>query len=310
MPPNRPTKCSLPLVRAVGVGRQQGIVVVRVEEGQQGEAVRRAGLLQLDQNDLPESLRGTTWDFAYRYGAVPYELAVSVDKVLPRISVTELVEADLSAEKLVLNWQGLYTIEEAGLFQLRVDLPDGFEVRTVEGKAIGDLRSGGRGFLPSRRGRRQHVAGESLQKGLWQGRPECPVGAAAERSEPAVADRNRFDAASAAAARDGRRRGVRPGLAGGQRPGEPAHQSGAGRRACGASRLPRHFRPSPPRRAGSKPLQPVLAYAFAKGAAQAVGHRRAAASASHGQSAGARRDRFGRREVQRLLVSTTSSTAA
>ena len=125
-------------MRAVGVGRQQGIVVVRLDEGLQGEAVKRTGLLQLDQNDLPESLRGTAWGFVYRYGAVPYELALNVEKVLPRISVTELVEAELSAEKLILNWRGLYTIEDAGLFQLRVDLPDGFEVRTIEGTTIGD----------------------------------------------------------------------------------------------------------------------------------------------------------------------------
>jgi len=129
---------ALPLVRAVGVGRQQGIVVVRLDEGLQGEAVTRTGLLQLDQNDLPESLRGTPWQFAYRYGAVPYELVLNVEKVLPRISVTELVEAELTAEKLALAWQGLYTIQDAGLFQLRLDLPDGFEVRTIEGVTIGD----------------------------------------------------------------------------------------------------------------------------------------------------------------------------
>ena len=71
------------LVRAVGVGRQQGIVVARLEEGLQGEAIKRTGLLQLDQNDLPESLRAASWGFAYRYGAVPYELTLRVEKVLP-----------------------------------------------------------------------------------------------------------------------------------------------------------------------------------------------------------------------------------
>ena len=54
---DRRTNVPAALVRAVGVGRQQGIVVARLEEGLQGEAVKRTGLLQLDQNDLPESLR-------------------------------------------------------------------------------------------------------------------------------------------------------------------------------------------------------------------------------------------------------------
>jgi hypothetical protein len=126
-----------PLVRAVGVGRQQGILVVRLEEGLRAEAVRRAGLLQLDPSDLPESLRGGTWEFAYRYAAVPYDLGLRVETVSPRISVTELVEAELSAQRLVLQWQGLFSIQEAGTFQLRLDLPAGFEVRSIEGRALG-----------------------------------------------------------------------------------------------------------------------------------------------------------------------------
>lgn len=128
------------LVRAVGVGRQQGVVVARLEEGLQAEAVTRTGLLQLDQNDLPARLRDTSWTFAYRYGTVPYELTLHIEKVLPRISVTELIDAELATDRITLNWQGLYQIEDAGVFQLRLKLPSEFEVRSVEGKAIGDAQ--------------------------------------------------------------------------------------------------------------------------------------------------------------------------
>lgn len=128
---------SVPVVTAVGVGRQQGMVVARLDAGLRGEAIRRVGLLQLDQDDLPATLRKTTWGFAYRYGAVPYELALRVEKVQPRVSATELVEASLSSDRLELDWQALYQIEDAGVFQLRVDLPDGFEVREIQGKRIG-----------------------------------------------------------------------------------------------------------------------------------------------------------------------------
>ncbi len=129
-----------PVVTAVGVGRQQGTVVVRLEDGLQGEMIRRVGLLQVDQNDLSPALRKQQWNFAYRYGAVPFELQLRVEKVKPRISVAELIDAELTTSQLLLNWQAVYTIEDAGVFQLRVDLPDGFEVRTVQGKAIGDAQ--------------------------------------------------------------------------------------------------------------------------------------------------------------------------
>ncbi len=125
------------MVRAVGVGRQQGIIVARLEPGLQGEAIKRVGLLQLDQNDLPPDLRSSNWEFAYRYGAVPYELQLRVEKVQPRISVTELVEAELTSDRLALNWQGLFEIKDAGLFQLRIEIPAAFEVRSIVGKSIG-----------------------------------------------------------------------------------------------------------------------------------------------------------------------------
>ena len=125
------------VVRAVGVGRQQGVVVAQLERGLQGEAVKRVGLLQLDEGDLPEGLRDKKWAFAYSYGAVPFELQLRVKKVLPRISVTELIDAELSSDKLLITWQGLFSIEDAGVFQLRVDIPDGFEVRSIHGKVIG-----------------------------------------------------------------------------------------------------------------------------------------------------------------------------
>ncbi len=132
---------SAALVQAVGVGRQQGIVVARLEEGLQGEAVRRTGLLQLDQNDLPESMRSSNWAFAYRYGAVPYELVLRVEKVMPRISVTELVDAELTTDRLTLTWQGLFQIDDAGLFQLRLEIPEDFEVRSIVGKAISESQA-------------------------------------------------------------------------------------------------------------------------------------------------------------------------
>ncbi len=129
------------LVRAVGVGRQQGIVVARLDEGLQGEAVKRTGLLQMDQSDLPKSLSGSKWAFSYRYGAVPYELTLRVEKVLPRISVTELIDAELNTNRLTLNWQGVFQIEDAGVFQLRVEIPTDFEVRTIQGKTIGKAQA-------------------------------------------------------------------------------------------------------------------------------------------------------------------------
>ena len=44
---------SIPVVKALGVGRQQGVVVVQVAEGLRAEAARSTGLLQMDAAELP-----------------------------------------------------------------------------------------------------------------------------------------------------------------------------------------------------------------------------------------------------------------
>ena len=46
-----------PVVKAVGVGRQQGVVVVQVAESLRAEAAKTSGLLQIDVGELPAALR-------------------------------------------------------------------------------------------------------------------------------------------------------------------------------------------------------------------------------------------------------------
>ncbi len=124
----------VPVVKALGVGRQQGVVVVGVGAALRAEATARTGLLQLDAGELPQTLAGGQWAFSYRYAALPFDLAFSVEKVQPRIQADELVEAYLEPEMLTVDLLALYNIERAGVFQLELDVPAGFEVRQVRGQ--------------------------------------------------------------------------------------------------------------------------------------------------------------------------------
>lgn len=129
---------AVPMVRAQGVGRQQGVVVVQVAGDLRAEATQTSGLLQVDAAELPQGLQGTAWTFAYRYAAVPYELALDVEQVAPRILADTLVEAYLDPEKLTLDATTVLAVERAGVFRLELDVPAGYAVRTVEGRAVGD----------------------------------------------------------------------------------------------------------------------------------------------------------------------------
>jgi len=127
----------IPVLRAVGVGRQQGVVVVRVAPGLRAEAVARTGLLQLDPSELPAPLAKGKWDFSYRYAALPFALTLGVEKVQPRILADSLVEAHLGTEALEVNLVTVFTVERAGVFRFEVDVPKGLEVRSVRGLKVG-----------------------------------------------------------------------------------------------------------------------------------------------------------------------------
>ncbi len=126
---------AVPVVRALGVGRQQGVVVVQVAQTLRAEPATRVGLLQLDANELPPTLANTPWSFSFRFPAVPFELTLRAEKVQPQIQTHELVEAYLEPERLTLDLLALYKIERASVFQLELDVPLGFEVRAVRGHA-------------------------------------------------------------------------------------------------------------------------------------------------------------------------------
>jgi len=128
-------KSTVPVVKAAGVGRQQGVLVARVAEGLRAEVARSSGLLQVDAGELPPSLAQGQWPFAYRYAAVPFELELSVEKVQPRVLADTLVEAELLPERLTLDLLVIYTIERAGVFRLELEVPAGFDVRQVRGVA-------------------------------------------------------------------------------------------------------------------------------------------------------------------------------
>jgi hypothetical protein len=129
---------SIPAVQAVDVVRQQGTVLVKLAPELRGEVTKRAGLAQLDAADLPKDLAATPWDFLFRYATLPFELNLALEKIQPRVQVEELVETYLEPDRLTAELLAVYNIERAGVFQLELQAPVGFELREVRGQKTGD----------------------------------------------------------------------------------------------------------------------------------------------------------------------------
>ncbi len=125
-------------IRAIDVGRQQGMIVVNVDPALRAEAKTRTGLMQVDAAELPAGIAGQSWAFAYRYASLPFELSIGIEKIQPRITVDQLIEGYLEPEQLSVDLLAIYNIEEAGVFQLEFNIPAGFEILQVVGRATAD----------------------------------------------------------------------------------------------------------------------------------------------------------------------------
>ena len=131
------TRVAVPLVRALGVGRQRGVVVIKMGAGLRAEVVNRRGLLQLDSGELPSKLARGKWDFSYRYSALPFDVELSVEKIQPRILVDSLVEVHVQPEDLVVDFLAVHDVQKTGVFSLSLVVPGGYEVRDVKGTSAG-----------------------------------------------------------------------------------------------------------------------------------------------------------------------------
>ena len=117
---------AVPVVKAVGVGRQQG-----VRGGPSGRKPAGRGR-QDERPDAGRRRRIARPRSAARNGRSPTAMPrspsswrLSVEKVQPRITVDSLVEAELQPERLTLNLTAVYTIEKAGVFSLDLGRPAG-----------------------------------------------------------------------------------------------------------------------------------------------------------------------------------------
>ena len=130
-------EANLPVIKALDAVRQQGTILVGVEEGLRAETTRRTGLSRLDLSELPPEVAAANWTHAYRYSSPIVDLNLRVEKIEPRVSLDSLVETTLDAGRLTHDVLARFTVERAGVFRFDFDLPAGFEVTHVRGATAG-----------------------------------------------------------------------------------------------------------------------------------------------------------------------------
>lgn len=128
-----PATIAVPVIEALDVGRQQGLVAVRLAETLRTFVERRSGLVQIDVSELPPAWSQQRWDYAFRYATTPYELVLTVEKLAPRVQVQQYAYAYLSPTDWHIDVLAIMQIERAGIFELQLEGPPGWQLRSVRG---------------------------------------------------------------------------------------------------------------------------------------------------------------------------------
>lgn len=139
-----PLTVAVPLAALEGMERESGFLRLDAAEGVKIEPEAGAGLIQIDQQDVPEGLQSGAKGRAvyYRHPTRPAGLSVQVEDLEPRVSALLGNRIGVRAEGLELRAVANLTVDRAGIFGVDFDLPEGVEVTnlTLAGVELDDYR--------------------------------------------------------------------------------------------------------------------------------------------------------------------------
>ncbi|MDJ0975780.1 MAG: hypothetical protein QNJ98_15065, partial [Planctomycetota bacterium] len=139
-----PLTVAVPLAALEGMERESGFLRLDAAEGVKIEPDAGAGLIQIDQQDVPKGLLAGAKGRAvyYRHPSRPAGLSVQVEDLEPRVSAVVGNRVGIRAEAIELRAVANLTVDRAGIFGVDFDLPDDVEVTnlTLAGVELDDYR--------------------------------------------------------------------------------------------------------------------------------------------------------------------------
>jgi hypothetical protein len=118
-------------IHALGEVRENGIVVVGQSADLSLAVEQQSGLVRIEAAEVPESLRRPENQF-YKYYTPKFRLQVAVKPVEPRLLVEHRTQLVFRDDEVQLLSQLMYTVERAGIFELRFKLPEGLKIDRVD----------------------------------------------------------------------------------------------------------------------------------------------------------------------------------
>jgi hypothetical protein len=126
------------LPHALEVKRENGLVALRGAEELGLSVETAAGLERVDAEEFARASSENAGALAsvFRFASPDFSLRVRAESVQPQIEAVVRNHFRVSAEQVALSATVHYTIKRAGVFSLKLALPDGYRVERVSGDSI------------------------------------------------------------------------------------------------------------------------------------------------------------------------------
>jgi prepilin-type processing-associated H-X9-DG protein len=133
-----PVNVSVETPRALDVKRESGRVALRGAEELALSVASASGLERVDAEEFGRTVTNTTTNFAsvFRFANPGFALCIRAEAIQPEIEAVVRNNFRVGVEQVALSVVIDYTIKRAGVFTLRVALPDGYHVEHVSGNNL------------------------------------------------------------------------------------------------------------------------------------------------------------------------------
>ncbi len=134
-------------IHALGEVRENGIIAIGHSPDLSLAIQQQSGLVRIEAAEAPEALRRPEIQF-YKYYTPRFRLQVAVKPVEPRLLVEQRTQLVFRDEELQIVSNLVYTIERAGVFELRFKLPEKLKIDRVDCEVMKEFQtSDGDGLL-------------------------------------------------------------------------------------------------------------------------------------------------------------------
>lgn len=126
-------------IHALDVVRESGQIVVSRANDLSVRVTEQAGVSRIEPDQVAQEIRHAD-ALAYKYYSPAFALALSVARVEPRVSVGQLLNLVLGEDELGMTSQLSYAIDRAGVFELRIGVPEGLVIDDVRSDHLQEFR--------------------------------------------------------------------------------------------------------------------------------------------------------------------------